>query len=151
MVFKGQLTRDQFVRISILRHFQRKQFYFYAITCAVVTVFAITQELLILLVLAWLPFLLYIGIGVFGAIRGGSDPNHPVYLLTTYKITDAGVLINNEQTESQLGWDQFAVWKKAIQCYILELKSGVALVIPQAAVPINQKPKFETLLNRHIG
>ena len=151
MLIETQLTKDQFVRVSILRHFQRKQFYFYAVTCALVTVFAVLQQIYILLAVAWLPFLLYIGIGVYGAISGGSDPDHPAYLPTKYKFTNSGVTISNVQGESQLSWQHFTHWKVAVNCYIIELKAGSALVIPQSSVAPTKKAKFEAILDKNIG
>ncbi len=151
MLIETQLTKDQFVRISILRHFQRKQFYFYAITCALVTVFAVLQQIYILLAVAWLPFLLYIGIGVYGAISSGSNPDHPAYLPTKYKFTNNGVTITNAQGESELSWQYFTHWKVAVNCYLIELKAGSALVIPQSAVAATKKAKFEALLDQNIG
>ena len=151
MLIETQLTKDQFVRISILRHFQRKQFYFYAVTCALVTVFAALQQIYILLAVAWLPFLLYMGIGLYGAISGGSNPDHPAYLPTKYTFTDTGITISNAQGESQLPWQHFVHWKVSLNCYLIELKAGSALVIPQASVPLTKKAKFEALLNKYIG
>jgi len=150
MVIKFQLKKEQFIRLSILYHIQRKQFYFYAFTAAIITAFAIISKNLVLLAVVWIPFLIYLGIGIFGAIRDGSNKDNPVFLPTTYKFTDKGVSISTAIGESDLGWNLFSGWQVIAKNYVLKLKNGSILAIPQNAISSTQAPKFKVLLDKHL-
>lgn len=150
MIIEAQLTRDQFIRLAILYHLQRKQFYFFALTAAVVTAFALFAAQPVLLVVVWVPFLMYVGVGVFGAYKEGNDENNPVFKPTRYKFTDAGVAIGNPDHDSQLVWEHFSGWSMIAKMYVLKLKNGQILAIPQEAVSSTQSPKFRALLNTHL-
>ena len=150
MTIETQLEKSQFIRLAILYHIQRKSFYIFAITAAIITVFAVTQQLFALLVVVWLPFILYLGVGAFGAYRAGNDPDNPVLQLTTYRFSDKGVDIDSSQGHSQLAWDQFKKWSIVAQIYVLTLNSGAMLAIPQSAISTAQVARFRAILNKHI-
>jgi hypothetical protein len=150
MIIKSKLGKSQFFRLAILYHIQRKSFYFYAITAAIITVVATTQQLYALLVVAWLPFILYLGVGVFGAYRESNNPNNPVLHLTTYRFDDKGVDIESSTGHSQLAWNQFQKWSIVARIYVLTLRSGQILAIPRSAVSAPQVARFRAVLNKHI-
>ncbi len=150
MNIEATLTPDQFVRLSMLHHFQRKQFYFFALTAAVVTAYAIFSGAYIMLAVVWLPFVLYVVVGIYGAYRESRDANNPVFKPTTYNFSSTGVAISSTAHNSQLGWEQFSGWSMMAQMYVLKLKSGQILAIPQAAVTSTQAPKLRALLNAHL-
>jgi len=58
MTFEAQFERAQFIKAAILYHIQRKQVYSYAIIAAIVTVFAVSQQMFALLVVVWLSIFL---------------------------------------------------------------------------------------------
>lgn len=150
MTVETTLTRDLFIRLSILRHIQRKTFYFWAIVCAVLTAFALVQGPMLLLYAAWLPFGLYLAAGIFLAVQGSMNQNQPHFLPTRYEFNSSGVSVSTEQGHSQLGWEHFSGWKKMAHCYVLFLTTGPILAIPQKAVAPTQTGKFEGLLNKHL-
>ena len=152
MTIETTLSKDQFIRLAILRHIQRKTFYFYAAIGAAVTAFAIVRGgEPILFALAWVPFLFYMLPGVIGPFRQSRDINQPLFQPTRYEFSKEGVAIKNKENESQLDWSQFSEWKTIAQCYVLYLIAGPILAIPQADVPVTQRVKFEDLLERHIN
>ena len=150
MVIETSLSREQFIRLSILQHIQRKTFYFYAITCAVITAYAVTRGAYILLAIAWIPFILYLLLGILSAFRDGADKNQPYFLPTRYEFSKRGIEISTSQGQSQLTWEHFARWKIMAQCYVLFLTGGPILAIPRSALSTTQAPKLESLLRNHI-
>jgi Ca2+/Na+ antiporter len=150
MNLEAELTRDQFTRIAILHHIQRRQFYFYALTAALVTVFAITQTMYILLLVAWVPFVVYLAIGIYGAYKESGDEKNMAFLKTRYKFSDTGIIIDTANGQGQLKWEQVGRWKIIADCYVLQLKNGPILAIPETAVNVQQTPKFKAILNKHI-
>ena len=150
MVIKSSLSKEQFIRLSILRHFQRIHFYVFALACAGLTAWALLRGPYIFLLAGWTPFLVYILIGIMGAVKDGADTTHPVFLTTRYEFAPEGVVVSNKQGESLLKWQHFAVWTITARCYVLTLTAGQVLAIPQSAVPAPQLAKFESLLRKHI-
>jgi hypothetical protein len=150
MTIRTKLERSQFIRLAILYHIQRRSFYFFAITAAIITVFAVTQELYALLVVVWLPFILYLGIGIFGAYRDGNNPENPALQPTTYRFDHKGVDIESSTGHSQLAWSQFHKWSIVAHIYVLTLNNGEMLAIPQSAISTAQVARFRAMLNKHI-
>ena len=146
MTIETRLSKEQFIRLSILRHIQRKTFYFWAFVCAVLTAYALLRGPYLLLLGAWVPFLLYLLVGVLGAFRAGADENQPYFLPTRYEFTKQGVSVSTAQNSSHLQWQHFAQWKMMARCYVLVLSAGPILAIPTTAVPPARIPEFESLL-----
>lgn len=151
MTVETTLTREQFIRLSLLRHIQRKTFYFYAIMCAVLTAYALVWGPQLLLLVAWVPFILYLLLGLIGALRDGNNKEHPLFQPTRYQFDHKGLSIKSNQGQSQLEWQHFAGWKTMAACYVLFLKAGPMIAIPQSAFSAPQIPEFEGLLRQHIG
>lgn len=150
MTIKTTLTRTQFIRLSLWRHFNRLTFYFYAVTASAVTAYAFVYESYIWLLVGWLPFVIYLGVGVFTAWQTSRDEQNPIFLPTEYKFDKSGVMIYSAQGDSQLGWELFQNWKTIAQCYVLQLRSGPILAIPKIDVPITKRNKFENLLDDYL-
>ena len=150
MTVTAQLEKSQYIRLVILQHIQRNSFYFYAITAAIVTVFAVTQRMFALFAVGWLPFILYLGVGIFGAYRAGNNPDNPALQPTTYRFTDRGVDIEWNQGQSQLKWDQVRKWSIVAHVYVLTLNNDQMLAIPQSAISTTQVARFRAMLNKHI-
>lgn len=146
MVINAQLTRNQVIRIALQRHFQRPAFYINALAFAGFTAWAILQGPLYLMLVGWLPMLMYGLVGVFSAFRAGSG-DQPHLQPTRYSFTARGVAISNAQgKQSDLGWEHFTRWDKIFDCYVLSLGTGPVLAIPESDVPRQQVSEFEELL-----
>ncbi len=151
MVINTTLSRDLFIRLSILRHIQRPTFYVYALLAAGLTVYTYTQgRPIVFLFMGWIPLGLYLFLGVISAIRASRIKDAPYFLPTGYDITDDGVAINSARGESHLEWKHFESWHEMVNTYVLVLEGGAILAIPQASVPPHKRDEFEDLLRTHI-
>lgn len=151
MTFEATLARDQFIRLSILRHIQRKSFYFYAATGAALTAYGLVRGPAVLALVAWIPFIFYLLPQVVAVFRQSKVEDHPLFLPAKYEFTKRGVSIKNDHDESQLTWEHFASWKIMAQCYVLVLTTGPMLAIPQSAVPTHRRSELEALLGKYIA
>lgn len=152
MVIHATLSKALFIRLFILRHFQRLTFYVYATLCAGVTAYVLLQGANPnLLLLGWIPFGMYVLFGMLGAIRASRVKNAPYFLPTRYEFTPAGITISTSQGRSQLGWEHIESWGHMINCYVLVLQGNAVLAIPQDAVPPHEVAKFEALLHEQIN
>lgn len=151
MVIEATLRKDQFIRLSLLRHFQRPFFYFYALTCAGITAYVLTGRAdMVLLLVAWIPFGMYMLFGIINAVLGATGTNRPYLLKTRYEFTDQGVHVSSASGTGMLGWEQVSRWAKVTDCYVLYLKVGSIIAIPGAAVPPHKQARFKSLLQEHI-
>ncbi len=151
MVIKATLSRDQFIRLSITRHLQRKHFYFYVVTFATLTGYGLVRDVPLFYYIAWIPLVIYLLAGIIGAIRDSADKTQPHFLPTTYEFTEKGVSVSTKEGSSQLAWEIFSQWNILVKCYVLVMDAGPILAIPKSAVPVTQIVKFENLLSKHIG
>lgn len=151
MVFETQLTRNQFIKLALIRHFSRANFYFLAATCSLFTAYAIYKDAWLLLLAIWPPFLLYIAFGVVSVFRQSSDPNKPFFLPTRYELTETGLLVRTEQGQSELPWEEFISFRMMSGCYVLYLESGPMLAIPQEAVPEKKVEAFEKFVEERLA
>lgn len=150
MTIEATLSKEQFIRLSILRHMQRKFFYFNAAIGASLSAYAIVQGPYELLLLAWIPLIVYLLPGLLGAFRQSTARDHPLFLPTRYEFSKKGVSIKNSQNEGYLEWQYIGNWKVMVQCYVLFLTAGSIVAFPQSAVPALQKAKLEALLDKYI-
>lgn len=152
MTIEATLSQDEFIRLAIWRHFNRRWFFFYAITAAVVTtyttMFGATYWLLLVV---WLPFALYILLGIIEAIRDSRQVDNPILLTTKYKFSGNGVSMSNAQGESDLTWEQFVSWRYIAQCYVLLLTGGLMIVIPKSALSTTKVTNLESMLKQYVG
>lgn len=146
----GSLSRDQFIKLALVRHFSRGNFYFLAATCSLFTAYAIYQDAWLLLVAVWPPFVLYIGYGIASVLRASRDPASPLFLPTHYEITDAGITVETEQGRSEIAWNEVTMFRVMVGCYVLYLESGLVLAIPQKAVPKEQVEPFEKFVSERL-
>jgi len=150
MTIEAMLSKEQLTRLLLLRHIQRSTFYIYALACAALTAYSLVIGPLIVLLVAWVPFLIYLASGFWGARSSGRNENHPALLKTRYVFEKSGVSMSNSQGQSMLEWEHFSEWKVIANCYILILGGGSILAIPKPDVPKAQVTKFENLLDRYI-
>jgi hypothetical protein len=152
MIIESTLTRQEFVRHALTRHFRRPAFYLYTFVCAVLTAYAFLQEdpLTLLLVAAWLPLLVYGVSGWIRITRQGRDASLPLYLPTRYEFSRGGVELSSRQGRSKFAWDDFRAWRKQVGVYELTLTNGQLLVLSEQAVPPRQIRAFEELLTKQI-
>ncbi len=150
MVIEGQLSRDQFMRLFLLRHFQRLSFYFYALTSGALTAYGLFVGPLILVTLGWLPLGIYMMIGLVSGFLGSRGKDKPYLLPTRYEFSDQGVTMRSSAGSSNLSWEHFDGWRVMVGCYVLLLSVGAIVAFPQTAVAPHQMNEFEALLSRHI-
>jgi hypothetical protein len=152
MIIESTLTRQEFVRHALTRHFRRPTFYLYTFVCAVLTAYAFLQEepLTLLLVAAWLPLLVYSVGGWIRITRQGRDTSLPLYLPTRYEFSKSGLELSSRQGRSRFAWDDIRAWRKVVGVYELSLTNGQLLVLSERAVPPRQLRAFEELLSRQI-
>ncbi|MDM8526759.1 YcxB family protein [Anaerolineales bacterium HSG24] len=152
MIIQATLTKEPFIRLALWRHFSRKPFYFYAAIATIFTAYVIIYgSWTLLLLLAWLPLLVYVIMGGIDAWRISRDPQNPVFLTTTYEFSSTGVKLKTAQGESSLKWRELKGWKIFTDCYVLLLNNGSVLAIPKVDIPIAKIDKFELLLNEQVG
>lgn len=152
MIIESALTKQEFVRHALTRHFRRPAFYLYAFVAAVLTTIAFLQDepSTLLLAAAWLPILIY-GVGGWVQItRRSRDASLPLYLPTRYEFGKSGVEISSRQGRSTFSWADFRGWRKVVGLYELALANGQLLVFSQRAVAPRQVAALEELLTRQI-
>ncbi len=150
MVIEFTLTKEQFQRLMIPRHFQRPSFYFFALAASAITVYAIMHGPLILLWAAWPPFFIYLVVGVVSVIRASNRDDLPFFLHTRYELSKNGVDVQTPVHNTNLPWDSFVDWGTMAQCYLLMLDGGAFLAIPKDAIAEADKIKFESFLKGYI-
>lgn len=151
MIIEATLSKDQFIRLSILQHIQRGRFYFYALTCAGVTAYVIfLGGPNLFLLVAWIPFILYLALGILSAFQDSAAKNNPHLQPIRYRFSSKGVSISSDPNKSNLEWKHFTTWQTVAACYVLTLTDGAILAIPTAALSTEQKPKFEAMLDEYI-
>lgn len=152
MIIESTLSQREFTQHSLARHFQRPIFYVWAFLSAALTAYAIfTPDLPDLLMLAaWLPFLVYIIAGWIIITRRGRDKSLPIYLPTRYELTARGITISSQKGRSELPWGQLRAWRKVGGIYELALTTGQFLIISQRALSNRQIKPFEDMLKANI-
>jgi hypothetical protein len=152
MIFESTLTRQEFVRHALTRHFRRPAFYIYAFVCASLTAYAFFQDepSTLLLAAAWVPVLVDAAVGWVTISRRSRDKDLPLYLPTRYEFGKGGLELSSRQGRSKLSWADIRAWRKVVGLYELSLTNGQLLVITQRAVPPRQVAPFEDLLTRQI-
>jgi hypothetical protein len=151
MVIETRLSKDQFIRISVLRHFQRPVFFINAFACAIATVYAIFQGPWYIFLVGWAPFMIYIVLGFLTAIREGNQPDHPYQFKTRYEFSSKGIHVSTEAGSNLLEWRRFVSWSMMAGCYVLTLSAGSILAIPQDDIPPHNQNRLEQLLIAYIG
>lgn len=150
MVIQTQLKKDQFVRLTLMQHLQRPSFYFWAITSAALTAWALFGGPFVLIFVGWLPFGLYLMSGIVMAFVGSRGSDKPYLQPTRYEFDDQGIKIGSTLGESFLEWQQVVAWKVMSGCYVLLLANNAMLAFPQDSVAPHRMPQFEQLLIEKI-
>ncbi|NJN14842.1 MAG: YcxB family protein [Oscillochloris sp.] len=151
MVVEARLSPTQFRRIALLRHFQRPGFYFYSLTAAALTAGVLALGMRpIFLAVGWIPFVIYMVLGFINAIVGSRGDNRPYLLQTRYEFNARGVKMSTSQGSSELDWDAFLRWRKVINCYVLELKSGLVIAFPNDGLSPQRIQSLDDLFSREI-
>jgi hypothetical protein len=150
--FESTLTRQEFVRHALTRHFRRPAFYLYAFVCAALTTYAFFQDepSNLLLAAAWVPVLVDAVVGWVTISRRSRDQSLPLYLPTRYEFSKGGLELSSRQGRGKFSWSDIRAWRKVVGLYELSLTNGQLLVISQRAVPPRQVGAFEDLLTRQI-
>lgn len=152
MIIESTISRREFTRHALTRHFRRPAFYLYAFVAAVLTAYAfwMSDPPLVLYLAAWLPLLVYSIGGWIRITQRSRDQSLPIYLPTRYEFTRRGVELSSRQGRSEFAWEDFRAWRKAEGVYELTLRSGQLLIISQRAVSSRQAAALEELLKTRI-
>jgi hypothetical protein len=153
MIFESTLTRREFLRHALTRHFRRPTFYLFVFVAAVMTTYGfVTPGVPMLLYFAtWLPLLIYAVGGWIALSRRSRDESLPIYLPTRYEFSKSGLELSSRQGRSKFTWGDFRAWSKVMGVYELALTNGQLLVIAARAVPPRQVGAFEELLRKQIA
>lgn len=153
MIFESTMTRQEFLRHALTRHFRRPAFYLFVFVAAVMTTYGfVTPDAPTLVYLAaWLPLLIYAVGGWVTLSRRAGDEKLPIYLPTRYEFTKSGIEMSSRQGRSKFAWADFRGWRKVVGVYELALTNGQLLVISGRAVPPRQVGAFEELLRKQIA
>jgi hypothetical protein len=149
LVIETELTREQFIQLSVLRHFQRNGFYFTALTSGAVAAYGWFNQSVLIFFVAWTPLLIYVTYGLVIAWRDSRLREAP-FLRTRYEFSDQGVHVSTSQGAGQLGWRDFAGWRVMADCYVLILSAGSILAIPQRSVPPHKRERLEQMLQTRV-
>lgn len=153
MIIESTISRQEFLRHALSRHFRRPGFYLFAFVAVVITTYTFWEPDVpwFVYIAAWLPVLVYGVTGWVAIARRSRDPNLPIYLPTRYEFGKNGVEVSSRQGRSTLSWDSFRNWRKADGVYELTLRNGQLLIISQRAVSPRQAGALEALLRKHIA
>jgi hypothetical protein len=154
MIIESTLSRQEVVRLGIWRYFQRPIFYALAGVAATLNAYAILAEegtnTGIIMLAAWLPFLVFVISGLIIIRRRSLDKSLPQYQRTRFDFSNRGIEIATREAKSQLAWNDFRGWKKIAGCYVLELTNGQIVALSNSAVSAHQAKNLEALLKEHI-
>lgn len=152
MIIESTISRREFIRHALARHFRRPSFYLYAFVAAVLTAYGFwaPDAPTFLYVAAWLPLLVYGAGGWISISRRSRDESLPLYLPTRYEFTKRGIEVSSRQGRSAFKWDEFRAWRKTEGVYELTLRSGQLLIISQRAVSHRQVAPLEEMLRAQI-
>jgi hypothetical protein len=154
MIIESTLSRQEVVRLGIWRYFQRPIFYALAGVAATLNAYAILAEegtnTGIIMLAAWLPFLVFLTSGLIIIRRRSRDKNLPQYQRTRFDFSNRGIEIGTREAKSQLAWSEFRGWKKVAGCYVLELANGQIVALSSNAVSAHQAKNLELMFKEHI-
>jgi membrane protein implicated in regulation of membrane protease activity len=151
MVIEATLPRETSIKLSLLLFFNNKGLYIYLLACGLVTAFAIYSHNYGLLFLAWIPYAVYVVLGLSNAFRKNpADKESSHQQPTRYTFTNTEVVAKTAQGEGALKWTDFTKWEILAKSYVLFHADGFILAIPQAAVPPDKVADFESLLRDKI-
>ncbi|WP_129631252.1 YcxB family protein [Candidatus Oscillochloris fontis] len=151
IVIEAHLQPGHFFRVSLLRHIQRTSFYFYALTAAGLSALAYTMTVsYLVLLVAWIPFVIYLVLGLVNAIVGSRRADQPYFLPTRYEFGDHALKLRTIQGASEVAWDDFREWRKVVGCYVLYLNAGAVIAIPLEDVTKGRESAIEGFLKQKI-
>jgi hypothetical protein len=151
MTIKARLNKDQLFRLAVLRHIEKPTFFFNAFTSAGLIAYAIWQDIYVIMFVAWMPFVLYIALGVFEAFRASRDRNNPLLLPTTYEFTEEGISITTNVGKGHLEWEYIGKVKVVLDCYVFYMTNGQMVAIPRSDVPPHRKKEFEQFVHQQLA
>lgn len=144
------LPKSAVTRLGFLLFFQNKGLYIYLAAVGVVTVYSLNSGNYGLLFVAWLPYIFYVFLGVFGVVRQTNREDNPQLLPTQYTFSSTGVTVKTKLGENKFGWDEFKGWQTVAGTVVLFHTQGFILAIPKKDVPVAKYVKFEQYLKGNI-
>ncbi|NJM07980.1 YcxB family protein [Candidatus Gracilibacteria bacterium] len=154
MVIESTLSRQEVVRLGLWRYFQRPIFYALAGVAATLNAYAILAEegtnTGIIMLAAWLPFLVFVISGLIIIRRRSQDKSLPQYQKTRFDFNSRGIEIGTREAKSLLDWSDFRGWKKIAGCYVLELANGQIVALSGSAISPHQAKTLESTLQEQL-
>ncbi|RME76402.1 MAG: YcxB family protein [Chloroflexi bacterium] len=149
MHIKTTLSKSTAVKLSLWLFFQNKGLYLYLLACAVITAYALYRDNYGLLMVAWIPYLFYVGLGIYSAFRH-AGPRGADSEAVEYVVGEKGLVVQSAGQKKHFDWQEFGGWKRLAGTYVLFHRDGFMLAIPQADIPAGQTIPLETTLRRYI-
>jgi hypothetical protein len=80
-----------------------------------------------------------------------NEKNHSIFLDTSLQITDIGIALKDELSESSFVWKAFVKKAEHENYYFLFTSALQAIIIPKRIFKTDEKIQFEKLLSQHLS
>ena len=115
-----------------------------------VTAYALNSKNYGLLIIAWIPYLFFVLLGIFNILRQSKSKDNPQLLPTRYTLTQTGITAKTKQAENKFKWDDFKNWQVVAGNFVLFHAQGFALAIPKKDIPLHKIAELEGYLKEYI-
>jgi len=146
MIINVTLPKNVITRLAFLLFFQNKGLYIYLVAVGLVTVYSLSSGNYGLLIVAWLPYLFYVGLSIFNIWHQTRNNDNPQLLPTRYTFSSTGISVKTSLGENSFEWSEFKGWQMVAGNFVLFHSQGFIFAIPQKDVPIEKFVKFERYL-----
>jgi len=150
MTINVTLPKNVVTRLAFLLFFQNKGLYIYLAAVGVVTVYALSSGKYGLLIVAWLPYLFYVGLSVVNILRQTRNDDNPQLLPTQYNFSSANITVKTKAGENKFEWDEFKGWQVVAGIFVLFHTQGFIFAIPKKDVPAEKFVRFERYLTQYM-
>lgn len=144
------LPKSTITRLGLLLFFQNKGLYIYLVASGVVTAYTLSTGNYGLLIVAWLPYLFYVFLGIFNILRQTRRDDNPQLLPARYTLSGSGITVKTKLGENKFGWDEFKGWQVVAENFVLLHSEGFIFAIPKKDIPTEKLAKFQRYLKEYI-
>lgn len=144
------LPKSTITRLGLLLFFQNKGLYIYLIACGVITAYTLSTGKYGLLIVAWIPYLFYVFLGIFSIFRQTRNDDNPQLLPTRYTLNSTSITSKTKLGENTFRWDEFKGWQVVAGNFVLFHTQGFIFAIPKKDVPVEKFTRFERYLKEYI-
>jgi hypothetical protein len=150
MTIESTLSKEAYIKLSTALHFNQLYFHVFLVVAGLVTAYALTTGNYPLAIIAWIPTVSHVGLGLFTIYRTASNQENPHFLPTRYKFDETGVMVGTSKGQAKLKWADIVRWGKIADCYVLFLEEGSLFAIPRKAILHHHVAQFEQMLQEKI-